>query len=96
MAETQRPSIGRIVHYVARKNGTADTKCQAAIITAVNDNETVNLQVFNDGPNDGWSDFDGSNWKGQVGFAAAEKRVGEHLMLAERLDLNTWHWPERV
>lgn len=40
----QKPSIGRIVHYTwANEDG--DEHC-AAIITGVNDDDTINLMVF--------------------------------------------------
>lgn len=49
MSEGQKPSVGRIVHYgqaVAPKNGPKSAVAWAAIITAVHDNQDVNLRIF--------------------------------------------------
>lgn len=77
----QKPSIGRIVHYVSygTPKGEYKSRCIAAIITDVKQddaNETiVRLKIFNP---DG--DFN-SPWLKQD-----EK---DHYG-------GTWHWPERV
>lgn len=45
------PSIGRIVHYVSygTPGGEYLSECRAAIVTAVQDDETVSLAVINPG-----------------------------------------------
>lgn len=82
----QAPSVGRIVHYVAR--GSADGKfppvCRAAIVTAVDPHgsvaglrgivETVDLAVLN--PTGLFFD--------------------QGLVHNEDNGPGTWHWPERV
>lgn len=52
MSEGQKPSIGRIVHWYARdaENWLDGQAFAAAIITRVNDDDTVNVTVFPDGP----------------------------------------------
>lgn len=49
-----RPTVGRIVHYVShgspvREDGTQafTAECRAALVTAVNENDTVGLCVVN-------------------------------------------------
>lgn len=39
----QKPSVGRIVHY---KENKENAECKAAIITKVNDDSSVVLQIF--------------------------------------------------
>lgn len=79
---TQVPSIGRIVHYVAR--GSADGHypkvCRAAIITqvnsSVNGSETISLCVLNP---------EGMFFNTIV-FYHDEKEM----------EPGTWHWPEKI
>lgn len=44
----QKPSIGRIVHYVnlGDRDGKYPPETQAALITKVNDDGTVDLKIF--------------------------------------------------
>lgn len=87
MSEQQKPSVGRIVHYVShgspvREYGTQayQSLCRAAIITEVlgdpeADDTMVNLAVLN--PQGMF--FDHANMHSED-----DHRGG------------TWHWPERV
>ena len=49
----QRPSIGRVVHYVSSDNAKTWPACKhnAALITSINEDATVNLSVIPDGLN---------------------------------------------
>jgi hypothetical protein len=51
MMENQKPSVGRIVHSMSygTPGGEYKSTCRAAMITAVNDDGTVSLAVFNPG-----------------------------------------------
>jgi hypothetical protein len=78
--ELQRPTVGRVVHYVSR--GSADgvfaPACRAAVVTEVDANDEVGLAVLNPG---------GLFFDRQV--AHREPTEGE-------LVGGTWHWPEWV
>lgn len=86
--EQQKPSVGRIVHYVQRvdelrnRELTHTTECRAAIITAINGNPeklgrcSVDLAVF--------APMHHSSLGG-VYYQNAADQIG-----------NTWHWPERA
>jgi hypothetical protein len=81
----QRPSIGRIVHYVLSEN---DSKYhpgdhRPAIIVNVWSDECVNLQVFTDGAND-------NDYRVPMLWVTSSTRDdsgAEH---------RSWHFPERV
>lgn len=92
----QKPSIGRVVHYVLAvfDNVTAVGEHRPAFIVRVwpgeyGTNECpdgVNLQVFLDGGNDRCSSERESGdtmWKTSVEYSAEGKP-------------GTWHWPERA
>jgi hypothetical protein len=51
MAEQQKPSIGRIVHYCL-ESGPKEGEYRPAIIVKVWSETCVNLQVFTDNDND--------------------------------------------
>jgi hypothetical protein len=80
-ASAQKPSVGRVVHYVAR--GSADGRfpatCRMAFVTETADDGLVGLMVANPSglffhPLEmGGCDYDEENKAG-----------------------GTWHWPERV
>lgn len=89
MSEQQRPSVGRIVHYVSygTPGGEDTSQCRAAIVTELahpdEDSDVVGLAVlaptgtfFTRAPHDEWDDTDT--------VPGAEPQGG------------TWHWPERV
>ena len=49
MAEEQKPSCGRIIHYVAYGTPGGEYKpgqCRPAIVTEVNDDGTVKVTIF--------------------------------------------------
>jgi hypothetical protein len=76
-----KPSVGRIVHYVARGNPgqlPAGGDCRAAIIVEADGSDVVGVVVFN--PTIGVS--------GQRYDRAVEN--DEEWRAA-----GTWHWPER-
>lgn len=84
MSEQQRPSVGRIVHYVSygTPGGEYTSQCRAAIVTAVEDpageagGGIVSLAVLNP---------EGFFFNRGVSHVDAEHHVG-----------GTWHWPERT
>lgn len=89
----QKPSVGRIVHYVSygTPNGEYTSKCVAAIITEVVFSENlkrdvVRLKIFNpDGDfNSPYLDEDDYPARLSKDPGAAPPKPG------------TWHWPERV
>jgi len=80
--EPQKPSLGRVVHYVLPDGNNAGDHRPAIIVRVWPD--TVNLQVFYDGDgtphmNDGQLN---TLWKLSVPFSAEPKP-------------GTYHWPER-
>jgi hypothetical protein len=78
----QKPSVGRIVHYVGDDyDGEMMTgKTRPAIIVHVNGDTNVNLQVFTDGSNDGASNT-----------ISKKSRV-----FSESPKPGHWSWPPRV
>lgn len=79
-----KPSIGRIVHYVLPVSKNAGAHRPAIIVKINDDNaETVNLKVFTDGLNEG-SAYITDTW------------VPDVEQDEEDADGGTWHWPERV
>lgn len=86
----QRPSVGRIVHYVShgtpiREDGTRafEPECRAAIVTEISEPEQplwIGLMAMNP-----TGLFFHSVMAGGCKYADAADRVG-----------GTWHWPERV
>lgn len=93
--QTQTPSVGRTVHYVAygtpiREDGTQafPAACRAAVITEVGDEGAVGLMVAN--PTglffhslaDGGCAYD--EWDGTAVLYGSQPQGG------------SWHWPERT
>lgn len=77
----QRPSPGRIVHYVGNQyDGGMEGKLRPAIIVHVNGDTNVNIQVFTDGSNDGASN---TVSKKSVVFSPSPRP-------------GYWSWPARV
>lgn len=83
----QKPSVGRIVHYVSygTPGGEYKSECRAAIVTEVTEHPdadgTVGLCVMN--PTGLFLNRDVEH--------AEDKAAG-----AEQHPGGTWHWPERV
>ena len=91
----QKPSVGRIVHYVShgtpiREDGTQAyaAKCRAATVTEVGEEGAVGLMVAN--PTglffhslaNGGCPYD--EWDGATALEGAQPQGG------------SWHWPERA
>lgn len=88
----QKPSIGRIVHYVLPKivrdyvfHDWAVGEHRPGIIVSTWDGSFINLQVFFDGSNDA-----------PIGDGAAVVWVTSVSQDEETKAPGTWHWPERV
>jgi hypothetical protein len=87
---SQKPSIGRIVHYVmsaANDQARHPGDHRPAIITRVWNDTCVNLQVFTDSINDCDEGLPGANgvlWKSSATHDETGKAEG------------SWHWPEYV
>jgi hypothetical protein len=82
----QKPSIGRIVHYVRGVNTAYGVEAATgvhdpAIVTSINDNGTLNLVTFSDSSS---GDKYPVWWREEV----AEDQTGANP--------NSWHWPEQV
>lgn len=79
MAE-QKPSVGRIVHYVSygTPGGEYTKECRAAVVTAVDDEDEglVSLCVLNP---------TGQFFNRNLPMDESDEPSG-----------GTWHWPERV
>lgn len=76
----QKPSVGRIVHYVSygTPGGEYGKECRAAIVTAVDNIGYVDLCVLN-----------------PTGFFF-NRGVHHHAGGEIGYKGGTWHWPERV
>ncbi len=86
----QKPSIGRIVHFVLPDSSRYAGEHRPAIIVKVWDtnpkpDSMVQLQVFTDGLNDGELYKNGLYWATSVHYADPSEK-----------EPATWHWPERV
>jgi len=78
----QKPSIGRIVHFVL-PDGPSKFDHRPAII--VRWGSSVQLQVFTDGENDGAKYASGLYWATSVPYADPSENKPY-----------SYHWPERV
>ena len=86
--DTQKPTIGRIVHYVL-PNGRNRGEHRPAIIVKVwsdNPGGAVQLQVFTDSDAQGLSNDEIPNpsWRTSVMQDESAQKPG------------SWHWPERA
>ena len=84
----QVPSVGRIVHYIMPAGGYKGAHRPAIIVNtwgATSLVQSIHLQVFTDGRNDGDEYASGIHWATSVHYADADKR-----------EFGTWHWPEYV
>jgi hypothetical protein len=98
MSEQQRPSVGRIVHYVShgtpiREDGTQayTAKCRAAVITEVNVEEPLQVGLSVHNPT---GMFFHSLAEG--GCFQYEAEVGSCSLPPSERRGGTWHWPERT
>jgi hypothetical protein len=81
---SQKPSLGRIVHYVLPEGPHAGDH-RPAIVVRVWGDTCVNLQVFTDGDND----FNDSDPTQNVLW------VTSATLDPEGKAPRSWHWPER-
>jgi hypothetical protein len=84
--DTQKPSIGRIVHFVQNRVH------YAAIILKVWSDTCVNLQVF---PNGSDEIVPGATDKDSRAYSVTYKAISPALRRASDYEW-TWHWPEQV
>lgn len=85
----QKPSVGRIVHYVSygTPRGEYGRECRAAIITKTMPNpEVVSLCVLNP---------TGQFFNEGVGYDEGESCTSDECS-GVHYEGGTWHWPERV
>lgn len=77
----QKPSIGRIVHYVSygTPGGEYLSECRAAVITEVHNDTTVGLCVLNP---------TGVFFHRSISYRELERN--------SKGTGGSWHWPERV
>jgi hypothetical protein len=92
---TQKPSVGRIVHYVSygTPGGEYKSECRAAIVTEVDlvveSPQTVGLCVLN--PTGQFFNRTVSYHEGDTGHDHTGAEV-----TARSYPGGSWHWPERV
>lgn len=98
MSETQKPAVGRIVHYVIGIGHDGKPFVQPAmIVRAWDGGHGVNLQVFLDGGNCG----PGHILEPMPGAAPSIDECARGLAWRTSVvhddakRVNTWHWPER-
>jgi hypothetical protein len=83
MADSQRPSIGRIVHYVSygTPRGEFTSQCRAAVVTETSEDAShIGLCAINSTGQFFHSLNEGGCW-----FDGSDTPKG-----------GTWHWPERA
>lgn len=85
----QKPSVGRIVHYVSygTPGGEYPSVCRAAIVTAVDDYQTP--AVNDEGDHIGHVSLCVLNPEGMFFNKSVRQSEDDHRG-------GTWHWPERV
>src|SRR5438445_12683125 len=82
----QKPSIGRIVHFVLPDGPSKGEHRPAIIVRVWNDTYPgIQLQVFTDGSNDGEAYKSGIYWATSVTYADPSEN-----------EPRSWHWPEPV
>jgi hypothetical protein len=91
----QKPSIGRIVHYVLKEGRSAGCHRPALIVNCFGpDVPHVNLQVFLDRGNDAECEFPALHTPGQE-YPSLGHVYSAHYD-PEGKAPGSWHWPERV
>ena len=85
----QRPSVGRIVHYVSygTPGGEFGQECRAAVVAAVATRDRLALVIFNP---------TGLFFNEAVAYASEVAGSEPYGVLVPHLVGGTWHWPERV
>lgn len=83
--EPQKPSVGRIVHFVLDSGQSKGQHRPAIVVNDWNGSTRINLQVFTDGENDGQLYKSGIYWATSVPYADPSENKPF-----------SWHWPERV
>lgn len=106
MEQQQKPSVGRVVHYVSygTPGGEYTSQCRAAIITEADTSDTVGLSVLN--PTGMFFDrtvtyHDGAETPGADNCLSTEQHGNPFRYCAcgwiEAVHRGgTWHWPEKV
>lgn len=77
----QKPSIGRIVHFVLPAMRSGPARHRPAVITMVYSDTCVNLRIL----------FDAND--PEIYGEREDRR--KSVVLDERGEPHTWHWPER-
>lgn len=91
----QRPSVGRIVHYVSygTPGGEYKSECRAAVVTeipaGVENPQTIGLCVLN--PTGQFFNRSVTHHEGDIGHDHAGEPVAGRSYAG-----GTWHWPERT
>lgn len=81
-AEEQKPTVGRIVHYVSygTPGGEYGSECRAAVITAVDGKQPASAQIL----------------VSLCVLNPTGAFFNEHVRYDDNALGGTWHWPERV
>lgn len=82
---SQKPSIGRIIHYVLKEGNSAGQHRPGIIVNVFGD-PRINARIFLDGSNDKGNEFR-ENMEGHV-FSCPHD--------PEAKQIGTWHFPEFV
>jgi len=83
--ETEKPSPGRIVHYVLQEGSKSPLQHRAAIVTSDFKTLVVNLTVYADSHGDLYP----GEWIEQFrALGVTYDETGQRP--------NSWHWPERA
>lgn len=86
---TQKPTLGRIVHFVLPSTSPRAGEHRAAIVTGAWGGLVANLAVFLDQPEDVSKTT--SNLAPEVGVVAKAWSAD----YSDEFRPGTWHWPER-
>ena len=99
MSEIQKPSIGRIVHYVVARQHDGLPVIQPAIVVAFwpqyGDRLGVNLQVFLDGSNVSADRYPACQSAPSAEECAKGLAWRTSAMHSATQEPGTWHWPTR-